>query len=325
MNIATQTVFPLNDYPEPYSSESAADESRPCLAGGIAMSGSRQKVEKIKKKKKAPGKPAKVIPVKKMAPVKKVKVKKTKVKPEKTRHVKTEPPKPKPPKPKLVKPKLVKPKPVKPKLAKPKPVRIKPVKTKPEKTKKKEVSPKRRTDFRSSFQESLEVKRNEIKEILDRLLNSRKEYSGELTAGDFIDEIDDAQREISAYSQYSLIERKIKELQKIEHLIHRVSKEEEFGLCEECGNPIPRERLIIVPEATLCVACQREFEKLDHKKSMAARGPSTFGSRKEMDWEGSSPPDEDESMLIEYHIGSLPAVEIDETDIENPPEEKNEK
>jgi DnaK suppressor protein len=284
------------------------------------MSGTRKKVENIKKKKKAPGKPAKVIPVKKMAPVKKEKVKKAKIKPEKTKHVK-----PVPSKPKLVKPKPVRIKPSKPKLVKPKPVRIKPVKAKPEKTNKKEVTPKGRTDFRSSFLENLEGKRKEIKETLDRLLNSRKEYSGELTAGDFIDEIDDAQREISAYSQYSLIERKIRELQKIEHLINRISKKEEFGLCEECGNPIPRERLIIVPEASLCVACQRELEKLDHKKSLAARGPSTFGSRKDMDWEGSSPPDEDDGMLIEYHIGSLPAVEIDEADIENPPEEKNEK
>jgi len=86
-------------------------------------------------------------------------------------------------------------------------------------------------------------------------LISRREYDGELTAGDFIDEIDDAQREISAYSLYSLIERKHRELRRIEYLISRILKEEEFGLCEECGAQIPKERLLIVPEATLCVAC----------------------------------------------------------------------
>ena len=51
-------------------------------------------------------------------------------------------------------------------------------------------------------------------------MKSRKEYEGQLTAGDFIEEADGAQREISAYSQFSLIERKNKELQKIEYLLN---------------------------------------------------------------------------------------------------------
>jgi RNA polymerase-binding transcription factor DksA len=151
------------------------------------------------------------------------------------------------------------------------------------------------------------------------------EYGAQHTAGDFIDEVDDAQREISAYSQYSLIERKIRELRKVEHLIQRVHKDEDYGLCEECGNPIPAERLLIMPEAGLCVPCQREFEKLDQKRSMAVRGSSTFGPRKDMEWEGSGPAEEDENMLIEYHIGSLPLADMEETEVEGPSEEKEEK
>jgi hypothetical protein len=30
-------------------------------------------------------------------------------------------------------------------------------------------------------------------------------------------------------------------------------------------------------------------------------------------------------MLIEYHIGSLPMVDMEETEVEGPPEEKEEK
>jgi DnaK suppressor protein len=183
----------------------------------------------------------------------------------------------------------------------------------------------RKTDFRTSFLETLQEKQAEIRETLDRLMKSRKEYNGEHTAGDFIDEVDDAQREISAYSHYSLIERKIRELRKVQHLIRRVSMEEEFGLCEECGNPIPQERLLVMPDATLCVPCQRELERLDQMRSMAARGSAGFGTRKDMDWEGSAGGEEDDNMLIEYHIGSLPAVDIEETEVENPPEEKEEK
>lgn len=186
--------------------------------------------------------------------------------------------------------------------------------------------PKSKASLRTVFLESLQERRAEIKDTLDRLKNSRMEYGAQHTAGDFIDEVDDAQREISAYSQYSLIERKARELRKVEQLILRVNKDEEYGLCEECGNPIPPERLLIMPEAGLCVPCQREFEKLDQKRSMAVRGSSTFGSRKELDWEnGGAPGEEDENMLIEYHIGSLPMVDMEETEVEGPPEEKEEK
>jgi DnaK suppressor protein len=181
--------------------------------------------------------------------------------------------------------------------------------------KKKSLGRKKKADFRITFLESLQAKREELKETLERLLISRREYDGELTAGDFIDEIDDAQREISAYSLYSLIERKHRELRRIEYLIARILKEEEFGLCEECGAQIPKERLLIVPEATLCVACQREMEKED-RRSISSRPSSSFGSRKEMSLEPSESQDDDDNLVIEYHISSIPTVEMEETDLD---------
>ena len=174
---------------------------------------------------------------------------------------------------------------------------------------------KDKEDFRTTFLESLQAKKKELKETLERLLISRREYDGELTAGDFIDEIDDAQREISAYSLYSLIERKHRELRRIEYLISRILKEEEFGLCEECGAQIPKERLLIVPEATLCVACQRELERLD-RRSMASRTSASFGSRKEMTLEPSESQDNGDNLVIEYHISSIPSVDMEETDLD---------
>ena len=193
----------------------------------------------------------------------------------------------------------------------------KPTQPKMKKTKDKEE------DFRAAFMRSLESKRTELKETLERLMHSRKEYEGELTAGDFIDEVDDAQREISAYSQFSLIERKNRELQKIDYLINRIEKEEDFGFCEECGTSIPRERLMIVPEATLCVACQRELEKMDQRKSMASRSSSAMGpNRREVIWENAEPVEEDDA-LVEYHIGALPGMDVEDGD--TPPDDKDEK
>jgi DnaK suppressor protein len=219
------------------------------------------------------------------------------------------------------------------------PVKARPkVKTVPKKVKPKKAAPKparipkerraKQEDFLKTFMDSLVEKREELVATLERLMKSRKEYDGQLTAGDFIDEVDDAQREISAYGHYSLIERKNKELQKVEYLIERIKKEEEgFGICEECGQPIPKERLMIVPEATLCVNCQRELEKIDQRKAMAASGSSGLGSptRREVTWEAPESPEEEDNLTIEYHIGTLPNVEIEETEGESPAEEKEEK
>jgi DnaK suppressor protein len=191
-------------------------------------------------------------------------------------------------------------------------------------TQKKRSMPKE-DDFRTAFMKSLELKKQELQQTLDRLMKSRKEYEGQLTAGDFIDEVDDAQREISAYSQFSLIERKNKELQKIEYLLNRVAEEKDFGLCEECGTRIPKERLLLVPEATLCVACQRELEKMDSRMSMASRSTGFSPTRREVSWETTEPAEEDDNLLVEYHIGTVPNVDMDENDTEGPPEDKEDK
>jgi DnaK suppressor protein len=191
-------------------------------------------------------------------------------------------------------------------------------------TQKKKPMPKA-DDFRTAFMRSLELKKQELQQTLDRLMKSRKEYEGQLTAGDFIDEVDDAQREISAYSQFSLIERKNRELQKIEYLLNRVAEEQDFGLCEECGTRIPKERLLLVPEATLCVACQRELEKMDSRMSMASHTTGFSPTRREVAWETTEPPEEDDNLLVEYHIGTVPDVDINESDTEGPPEDKDDK
>ena len=180
-------------------------------------------------------------------------------------------------------------------------------------------------DFRTAFIKSLELKKQELQQTLDRLMKSRQEYEGQLTAGDFIDEVDDAQREISAYSQFSLIERKNKELQKIEYLLTRVAEEQDFGFCEECGTRIPKERLLLVPEATLCVACQRELEKMDSRTSMGSHPTGFSPTRREVSWETTEPPEEDDNLLVEYHISTMPDVDINESDTEVSPEDKEDK
>ena len=124
-------------------------------------------------------------------------------------------------------------------------------------------------DDRLDLLEKLTEKKKEFEQALKRLTDKQKDYQEDLETDSAMDESDQAQREISVSSNYSLMERKSQELKNIERLISQVDVDARFGMCEECGKRIPPERLLIVPEATLCVACQRELEKVDSLRRMS--------------------------------------------------------
>ena len=178
--------------------------------------------------------------------------------------------------------------------------------------------PKKEDDFKTTIMKTLELKKQELLQTLGRLMKSRREYDGQLTAGDFIEEGDGAQREISAHSQFSLIERKNKELQKIDYLLSRAAEEQDFGLCEECGMRIPKERLLLVPEATLCVVCQREIEKMESRISMGSQSTEFISTRREVSWETTESPEEDDDVLVENSIDTLSDEDLDENETEVP-------
>jgi RNA polymerase-binding transcription factor DksA len=56
---------------------------------------------------------------------------------------------------------------------------------------------------------------------------------------------------------------------KINLLIDRDSQRSGFGICEESGMRIPEERLLIMPDASLCVPCQKDLEKFEYRKNLA--------------------------------------------------------
>ena len=51
-----------------------------------------------------------------------------------------------------------------------------------------------------------------------------------------------------------------RQLREVEEAITR-ARQGTHGICENCGKPIPPERLEILPEARLCVECQRQYER----------------------------------------------------------------
>jgi DnaK suppressor protein len=58
---------------------------------------------------------------------------------------------------------------------------------------------------------------------------------------------------------YTLEENSEHVLAEIEAALKRI-EEDTYGVCSNCGKPIPEERLEALPWATLCIGCQRGRE-----------------------------------------------------------------
>lgn len=155
-------------------------------------------------------------------------------------------------------------------------------------------------DNRNEFLARIGFKKKQLEEALNRLRENQKEYYERLSNDSMTDESDYAQREVSLQGTYTLIEKKTRELQKIDLLVNKVLKDQEFGICEECGDPIPVERLLIVPETVLCITCQRELEKFAQLRGFSGNVKPHFEGK------GKSELDDFEDV-DEFHYGMMDA------------------
>lgn len=78
----------------------------------------------------------------------------------------------------------------------------------------------------------------------------------------FPDPVDRAMSESSRTIELRKRDRERKLIQKILKAIQKV-EDNTYGTCEECGDEISEERLRVRPEATLCIRCKEEQEKLE--------------------------------------------------------------
>ena len=73
------------------------------------------------------------------------------------------------------------------------------------------------------------------------------------------DEVDLAVSEQNLSLNLRLREREGQHLVKIDRALAKI-EEGSFGLCEQCEEPLQKNRLIARPVATLCIACKEEQE-----------------------------------------------------------------
>ncbi len=108
----------------------------------------------------------------------------------------------------------------------------------------------------TSYKKRLLAKRQELTEAYNR----DKNYGRESDSGGTQDLADKASTSYTKEFLYSLSNSERIVLQEVEDALTRI-EEGEFGVCEECGEPIHKKRLDAVPWARYCLACQEAFDK----------------------------------------------------------------
>jgi DnaK suppressor protein len=170
----------------------------------------------------------------------------------------------------------------------------------------------------SKFYKNLLSKKQEVEEIINSLLDTQKEDINNASLDSYIEDFDRADREISAQTFYKLLDRKKKELEKINLLMSRIQDDQDFGLCEECGMRIPEERLLIMPDASLCVPCQKDLEKFEYRKNLAKNSYTGAQLKREFQLENSEDYDDedDEGIVIKPDVDHVSFLDMEEIELD---------
>ncbi len=79
------------------------------------------------------------------------------------------------------------------------------------------------------------------------------------------DNYDIASNERDRELMYMLGDRERKKVREIDNALLKI-KEGTYGVCDECGEPISKKRLKIIPYSNLCINCQSKAEEEEKKQ-----------------------------------------------------------
>ncbi len=100
--------------------------------------------------------------------------------------------------------------------------------------------------------------RAELDTILQRLRREGDAPEVTLIAGDFLDVAQGVEQQELAHLTVSRLAERARRLRSA---LTRL-QDGEYGVCFDCGAPIPPKRLLALPDTTTCVACQEQLERV---------------------------------------------------------------
>jgi len=101
------------------------------------------------------------------------------------------------------------------------------------------------------------------REVVERLRNKAAVPTADASSSDFLDIAQSVEhQELARLTATRLAERAAR----LQIALTRAA-EGEYGLCSECGASIPRKRLLAIPDATTCVACQARLEGAERRST----------------------------------------------------------
>jgi DnaK suppressor protein len=116
-------------------------------------------------------------------------------------------------------------------------------------------------------QDELNEVRNQLRADVKRLRNELDEVAGDLAdlmrdAGESAgsDQADVGSATFERDQEMTIVNNARDMLMQSEHALERIA-DGTFGVCEMCGNPIGKNRLMVFPRATMCMTCKQREER----------------------------------------------------------------
>jgi DnaK suppressor protein len=179
-------------------------------------------------------------------------------------------------------------------------------------------------DFKTRFHLNLIEKKQELENTVRCLVNSIKDEPVKYYIDSMIDELDRADREMASQAYYKFLNRKKNELKRINSLIDRLSNDKDFGICEECGKWIPEARLLIIPEAILCVPCQEDLENFESRSNFKSLNIGNSKYNRSFDQEDDFCNIDEAGIATKTVSESLSFMDMEEIDLGDLPDDLEE-
>ena len=120
---------------------------------------------------------------------------------------------------------------------------------------------KQPAEIKDELQRMLIEMRDETVGKIEQEMGTKVDKDPRLSSLSTMDIGDLSQLDFDENIDYTLLQMHIERLRQLEDALDRFA-DGSYGVCENCGEAIPSERLKVLPFTTFCVRCQEQQERM---------------------------------------------------------------